>query len=299
MPPDVSGLGQPNVPLADDGSAEEQCWTKRDETLSTWGTAFFDANLNQLPHATPDAALQIALVRDPEEGEWRAQLEIRTSLAFFEAGARGAGAAQLIAFIVNTQRRFSKDRNVTFAEVGARKRHVWTAGRGLVRAYGAGNVFDLAAETTSVAQSCHFLADLLQRLLRSGGPARLYKLRWVVDLVVDVQGMRYLFAQPGSSPSSQWRPELTDDLLDRVARGIGCPIVEDRRYQAPMEPVDMRGQPPPEVDLLASQIVASRHGRTVDYILRKVLEPARAGALSGAILELTEDNAKARRSLQR
>jgi hypothetical protein len=59
----------------------------------------FNANPNPLACASPDAALAIRLVRQPGDGDWREKLELRTDLAFFEAGARGAGMNKLVELI--------------------------------------------------------------------------------------------------------------------------------------------------------------------------------------------------------
>jgi len=56
--------------------------------------------------------------------------------------------------------------------------------------------------------------------------------------------MRYLFARVGRSDPCDRRPELTDHLLDQIARAIGCPVLEDGRYGRPRELLDMVGLTP-------------------------------------------------------
>jgi hypothetical protein len=272
-------------------------WVKRTETLDTWGTTFLDANLKPLPYASSDAALKIRLVREPGEGDWRAQLELRTTLAFFEAGAGGAGVSRLHELIADIQRQLGETKGVSFAEAGARKPHVFTLHpRRLVRAYGVGNVIDLTEEASTVLLACHYLADVLQNLLKSGPAARLSELRWVVEETIATHDMAYLFARPGAPDPSDPRPQLTDELLEHVARGIGCRILEDGRYTQPRELLDMIGGRPREVAMVASQVVARRRGKTVDYVWRKVIEPMLAGKLNGVAVALTEEQAKALRT---
>jgi hypothetical protein len=277
----------------------EAAWVKRIETLDTWGTKSFDANLNPLPCASQDAALVICLVRQPGEGDWRAKLELRTDLAFSEAGASGRGAKELVALIEAIQRQFGEAKGVSFAEAGARKPHVfaWNPRR-LVRAYGAGNVIDLTEEASTVLLACHYLADVLQNILKAGPPARLTELRWVVEETIATHDMGYLFARPGAPDPSDRRPQLTDELLDQVACGIGCRSLEDVRYRQPDDLLEMTGRPPREVVVIASQIVGRRRGKSDDYIRWKVIEPMLAGELNGVALALTEEQAKVRRAAE-
>src|SRR5262249_5961305 len=113
-------------------------WTPRPETLLTWGTTWYDANLQEMPYATDDAWLEVRLVREAVEPIYRARLEVRTRLGFFGEGRPARGVRAFLRRIANDQRAFAKRWKLTFPPAGAVQRYV--AHGTLTRAYGKRSV---------------------------------------------------------------------------------------------------------------------------------------------------------------
>lgn len=112
-------------------------WFPRAEEKVTFGSKWFDADLNPLDRAS-GVALEVRLIRAPEEAVCRARFEVRTNLALFTDGSNLAKIQQLVKTIAAAQRELAERAGVSFAAPSAAKPHVLTSGpRGLLRAYGS------------------------------------------------------------------------------------------------------------------------------------------------------------------
>jgi hypothetical protein len=269
----------------------EATWLRRREELLTLGSRFFDENLNQLPCATLDAALEVRLVCEPDRGLQYARCEVRTRLAM---------SARLMALIESVQRELAGRWGLRFAEPGTLKPHVLIdEPRRLVRGYGARNVFDLNEEASVLVRAYWFLADLWRVASIGRTHVRLTFMRWFAEHVVAVHDRWDLFdpRQRGTAPNDG-RPGLTDELLARIGRALGFVEESGGRYRKSVEP-DVATAPPRTVLRLVAEELAERRGIQVDSVMRKVLEPMLRGELNGVVVLLTKSEARAVRGALR
>jgi hypothetical protein len=268
----------------------EALWLRRREELLTWGSKFFDENLNELGFATEDAALEIRLVRDPER---------ELSFPLFEMRTRLACSERLGAVVASAQRQLAERWDLRFAAAGTLRPHVITDGpRGLVRSYGEGSVFRLHDEASVQVRAYWFLADLWRVAATGNRHVRLTFMRWFAENVVAVQERWDLFAPWWGIETNDPRPSLSDELLGRIGRALG--FVEDSTglFRVPTEPV-VTTEIPRSVLRLVAEELAERQGLEVDSMLRKVLEPMLRGDWNGALVLATEAEARAMRKALR
>lgn len=273
--------------LSDDPAYLANLWLGRHEETVVFGSKWYDADLNPLDCASDDAALEVRLVRHREQAVCRAKFEIRTTLALHSGGSSQAKINELID---DAQRDLADRAGLSFAEPGAAKPHVFTSGpRGLLRAYGKNNVFDLQEAAQPLLRAYWFLASIWRAALMDGAVTIARVRRIAEDTIApEHQDLRYLFAGRGENASVvAGRPELTDDLLARVGTALGCRVEPDGRYAPPAEEIVVAAETPPGsvVRMVAEDLAAAR-GVAVDTVLRKQLQPMLAGELNGPIVHI-------------
>ncbi len=268
----------------------DNIWLQRSETTVAFGTKFFDADLNQLRYASADAALEVRLIRDPQEAVCRARFEIRTNLALFAQGASPAKVRQLVTVIAAAQRELADRAGLSFAEPGAAKPHVLTSGsRGLVRAHGKGNVFDVQDAAQPLLRAYWFLTSVWKAALIDQEAVTIARVRRIAeDAIAENLDRRSLFARRGDHGSAaDGRPELSDELLARVGVALGCRPRPDGRYATPAEAMVLEKAHPLGIVRMVAEDLAAARGVDVDTVLRKNLQPMLAGEFDGPIVRLT------------
>jgi hypothetical protein len=274
-------------------------WFPRAEGTVTFGSKWFDAALNPLDGASSDVALEVRLVRDPEEAVCRARFEIRTKLALYVDGPSAANVQKLVDTIAAAQRELAERAGVSFAAPGAAKPHVLTAGpRGLLRAYGKGNVFAVQEAAQPLLRAYSFLVSVWRAALIDTGSTTIPRVRAVAEHAIAAENldMRCLFAAPGDGAEADGRPELTDDLLIRVGLAVGCSLAPNERYARPAEQIVIADRVPHGVVRMVAEYLAATNGVAVDSVLRKVLIPMLRGEFNGPIIECTDGEAAAVRA---
>lgn len=278
-------------------------WYPRAEETVAFGSKWFDADLNPLDRASDEVAVEVQLIRDPQEAECRARFEIRTNLAFFSDGSNPARVRQLVNTIARAQRELADRAGLFFAEPGAAKPHVLTSGsRGLLRAYGKGNVFDVQEAAQPLLRAYGFLAHVWRAALIDCDAVSVARVRRIAEdaIAAENMDMAFLFAGRGdrSSPADDL-PELNDELVVRVGVALGCPRRPDGCYGHPSTPIDGAATPPTGVVRMVAEDLAATEGVEVDSLLRKVLQPMLDGEFNGLILRCTATEAAALREESR
>ena len=274
-------------------------WYPRAEKTLTFGSKWFDANLNPLKSPCGELALEVRLIRDPNDAVCRARLEIRTGLAFSTVGSTHAMTKKLVDIIAAAQRELAERAGVSFAPPSRAKPHVLTAGRGLLRSYGKGSVFSMQTTAQGFLRAYGLLVSVWRAALIHSGSATIARVRALAEhaIAADNLDMRYLFAAPGDgAAASEARPGLTDELLVRVGLAIGCSRTSDGRYAKPAEEIEIAERPPPGVIRMVAEDIATTHGVKVDSVLHKVLLPMLRGEFNGFVINCTDVQAGAIRA---
>jgi hypothetical protein len=280
----------------------EATWFPRSESLQVWGTKCFDHDLKLLPRASDAAALEIRLVRESDDDVYRAKLEIRTSLALFARTSTGSGVKQLWSTIGSAQRELAKRWGLPFHEAKSLKPHVLThKPRRLIRAYGKHSVFDSQRMASRLLRAYWLLAWVWRAALRDPGGATISRVRSLAEdtIATENRELRYLFAgHPPNRNAADQRPALTDELLKRIGRALGCRPLPGGLYGPPRHPIVVESTPPPGIVRLVTEDLSAQLRLSVEAG-RKVLRQSLTGELNGFVFLCTEAEAAAMRAVHK
>lgn len=279
----------------------DNLWWRRSEAIQVLGTKRFDSDLNTLSNPSDDAALEVCLIRDSHEPACRVKFEVRTNLACFTNEQSTAQVRRLITVIADAQRDLARRAELQFAEPGAAKPYILTAGpRGLMRAYGKGGVSEVFQDAQPLLRAYWLLASVWRAALQGREAVSIARVRRIAEDVNarDNLDLACLFARSEQAPNEKdGRPTLTDELLVRVGRALGCREPADGRYSEPPGGIITRGRPPAGVVRIVAEDLAARRGVDVDTVLRKTLQPMLAGQFNGPMVNLTPAQAKRLRTV--